>query len=641
MRLDLTQTRWRVLAAVLALLLVVGGLGGWQAWTLKGHADALQSALARDLSAAAAELTAGKQAVSAANGSNDPAKLQEANAHLDKARTHFKHAKQLIDSDPLLAQASTIPLPQLRRYIAPRKAAVDDLAGMGLALCDAGQDGVAVDAQLIKPGGSAQTAGEKLIATLHAAQPLIGKITADLQRAKTFAGRVDVTVLPSSQRASFIKARDQIQTGLDGLSQFNELAPVLLDLMGANGPRTYLVLNTGPAELRGGGGFIGSYILVTADKGAIKLGESKNVYDLDYPYPVKGQKRFIPPPSSLNEFATHGWVFGDANFYSDFPTSARAAERLFQNETGKTVDGVVAIDPYAAAAMLELTGPLKIPEYSTTVNAATFPDDLVHRLLTDANNVPGKKTFFPVVANHLLGQLTSLGSDKWPALIDKLNTSVGQRHLQVYMNRDNVQSVLGKLGWSGATAPPEGKEFMQEVESNYGGNKANYWLTRSFNLDLALDGTQLKHSLNVKLKNATPPGYEGGQLYRVYFRMYCPANATEVSSSGLLPDKYPSDEKPAGLQLMDGWYQVGANATYDQARFAWTTGVADIATGHAIYWQKQPGTLTDKVHITYHVNGHTYTADTDLTQDRVIVLTAEGVKVQPGTSGSIKIPSIG
>lgn len=630
----------RILAGLLIVVLVAGAGAGWEAWAARQHADRLQAQLALDLGAGASDLTAGKAAVSAANSASDPARLQVAQADFSAARERFRAAQQLMDGDPLLRQFGS--LPYASSYIAPRRSAVDNLARMGVALADAGDDGAAVDATLIKPAAAGQTAGEKLIATLVAAQPAIPKITADLQRAKTYADRVDIAVVPAGQRAAFARARGQIQGGLDGLSEFNELAPVLLDMLGASGPRTYLVLNVDPAELRGGGGFIGSYILVSADKGDIKLGESKNVYDIDYPYPMPGQKKFVAQPAIMNEFTGHGWVFGDANFSPSFPAGAQAAEQLFKNETGHSVDGVVSIDPWAVAAMLQVTGPIKIPEYSTTVQASTFPDDLVKRLLTEAANVPGKKTYFPVVANHVLTQLMSMPADKWPTLVDALNTSVGQRHLQVYMNRDNVQSVLGRLGWSGTLAAGQGQELMSEVESNFGGNKANYWLTRTYNLDLTVAGGQLQHHLALSLKNATPPGYEGGQQYRAYYRLYCPAAATATSVAGLVKDHYPSDETPpAGLQLMDGWYEMPPMSSYGQVAFSWTTAAPDLATGHAIYWAKQPGTLADKVHVTLKVNGRTFTADTDLGQDRVLVVSADGIKVLPGVSGSIKLPSIG
>lgn len=633
----------RAIAAVLVLVIVGAAVGGGlEAWSLKRHTDLLQAQVANHLTLAAAHLTAGKADVSKANSTNDPAPIQSALQEFDAARGDFKAAQRLIDTDPVLRQADSYDFRGYpRSYIVPRIRAVDAIAGMGLALADAGQDGAAVDASLIKPANANLHGGPRLIATLKAAEPFIGKITGDLQRAKGFADQVDVKLLPGSQQATFLKARTQIQTGLDGTIEFKTLEPALLEVLGANGARTYLVENLDPAELRGGGGFVGSYILVSADHGEIKLGTSGNVYDIDYPYPVRGQRRYVAPPNSLNEFATHGWVFGDSNFYADFPASARAGQDLFKRETGRSVDGVIGIDFWAVADMLQVTGPIAVPEYGTTVDAKTFPDQVVHRLLTEAGNVPGKKTFFPVVAAKVLDKLSNLDSGDWTTLLGQMNNAVTTRHMQVYFNNQTAQVEMANLGWTGQQLQPGSQEVVQEVEANYGGNKANYWLQRTYNVEFDADGTgKLTHHFGVTLKNQTPPGYEGGQDYRAYFRFYYPAGATDARSGGLFPDKYPTDEKPIGLSVLDGWYQMPPYSTYDKVGFDYTTNAADLGTGHRIYWEKEAGTLADKVHATYKVAGKTYTADFDLGQDRVIILSDDGIKVEPGIAGTAKLPAI-
>jgi hypothetical protein len=628
-----------VVALVLvAVLLVGGGAAGYEGWTIKQHADGLIGRVGGELQAGADALTAGKAAVGKAASNNDPAPLKEATAQFEVARHHFRSARTVIDSDPLVLQAETFNS-YTAGYVKPRREAVDNLSLMGLALADAGQDGADVDAQMISPANAQLRGGERLIATLNAVQPFMPKITADLQKAKKYADAVDASFLPSGQQASFLKSRSQISDGVAGALEFERLAPVLLEILGANGPRNYLVENIDPAELRAGGGFVGSYIMLGANKGQIKLGASGNVYDIDYPYPVKGQRTFVAPPNSLNEFATHGWVFGDSNFYPDFPASARVGQDLFKRETGKSVDGVIGIDFWAVAEMLYVTGPVAVPEYNVTVEAKTFPDVVVHRLLTEAGNVPGKKTFFPVVAAHVLDRLTSLGSGDWSNMIGHLNAAVTQRHMQVYFNNPPAQAEMGNIGWNGRQlAPSPGLELMQEVEANYGGNKANYWLQRKFNLELSYDNGKLTHKLSLSLKNQTPPGFEGGQDYRGYFRFYYPDTGTAASAGGLFPDKYPSDEKPIGLKLLDGWYQMTPMSTYEKVSFAYTTEVANLDAGHRIYWEKQPGTLSDKAHVVFKVGGRTYTLDTDLSQDRSLTLTNDGISVAPGLAGAAHLP---
>ncbi len=147
-----------------------------------------------------------------------------------------------------------------------------------------------------------------------------------------------------------------------GIEEFQRLSPVLLEILGANGPRSYLIEQVDPAELRGGGGFIGSYSTLSADHGVLKVGKSGDTGLIDAPYPLRGNKKYVAPPNVSLQFAQHGLVFGDSNFSSDFPAAAQSGQALFLNETGVSVDGVISIDPMAVAELLKVTGPIAIPE---------------------------------------------------------------------------------------------------------------------------------------------------------------------------------------------------------------------------------------------------------------------------------------
>ena len=56
------------------------------------------------------------------------------------------------------------------------------------------------------------------------------------------------------------------------------MAPAML---GADGPRTYLMLFTTPSESRGLGGFVGSYAELQIADGQLTLGEFDRAQDLD------------------------------------------------------------------------------------------------------------------------------------------------------------------------------------------------------------------------------------------------------------------------------------------------------------------------------------------------------------------------
>jgi hypothetical protein len=69
----------------------------------------------------------------------------------------------------------------------------------------------------------------------------------------------------------------------------------------------------------------------------------------------------------------------------------------------------------------------------------------------------------------------------------------------------------------------------------------------------------------------------------------------------------------------------------------WT---ATVSGEHRIYWQKQPGTVADKVDVIWQLNSQTFKASGDLGQDRVLVLSAKGVSIQPARAATAHLPGL-
>jgi hypothetical protein len=631
------RARW-LAAAVLVLVLLAGG-GRVGTWALQ--ARAVQDRVVVELRDGGAALQRGKTAVAAATPAN-LAPLQTASAAFSAARQHFLAAERLATGDPSLSGLALVPALGYW-YVSPRLQTVIALARTGVALADTGGDTVALDDDLLTPGRTGLGAGERMIAFLRGSGPRLAAIRDHVDRALGAARQVRLDLVPEPERTLFAKSIAQLGPALGGLDAFARLAAPLLAILGANGPRTYLFEQVDPAELRGGGGFIGSYSLLTVDHGAISLSHASDVYLIDHPYPDPGSPRFVAPPGPLRQFADHGWVFGDANFSPDFATAAREGETLLRNETGLTVDGVISIDPWAVAALLGVTGPIAVPEYHDTVSAAAFPEDVFQRLETISGNLVTKKDFFPAVAAKVIDRITTLPGTEWARLVGALNAAVTQRHLQVYFNDADAEAQMVAIGWAGPAIAqkPAANETVMEVESNFAGDKANHFLARSYALDLTVDGSKLRHRLTVTWQNSTPDGYEGGRDYTVYLRMYLPPGAADTATSGLQPDRLALDERPANAWLVDGWAQVKTGQT-GQASVSWTTPLGDPAAGaHSLYWQKQAGTLTDQVRVTVHDGPRVTSAAGDLGQDRLVVLDGSGVQIRPGTSGAATVPFLG
>jgi len=631
-----TRARNRFIAQALVVALIVAGLGitalGVVAYST---ARSVESQVIAEFTAGQAQLEKGKALLTKATKDRSVAELEQARTEFKGARKHFSAGPELLSRNLATGAASYLPLP----YVSPRISAVQNLGVMGTSLADAALIGVDIDATLVSPKPQA---AKGFLGVLGAIQPQLPAIKKQLTTAHQAALAVDPSVLPQSQAGALQKAIASIDKALASLDELATLLPVAGDILGANGERTYLVEQVAPAELRAGGGFVGSFSIVKADAGQMKLYRTGNIGAVEYPRPNRGQPGYVAPPGPLQLFiGRSSFGIADSNFFPDFKTSAKWAEYFTPKELNVKPDGVISIDPDVIAAMLLLTGPIKVPGYDITVDGKTFTSWLFEQQYALQNISGTKKYIFSAIAKVLIPKITSLPASRWPELITALNDLASKRHLQVYFNNDAAQGIMERYGWSGSLNPHNATDFMYEVESNFSATKTNHFLSRAYNVELSVVKGKLHHVVTISLVNNMPTGYEGGNLYGCFFRLYVPASATNLAT--LLPLSQrglPDDTVPAGYQVFQGWFEINpARYTDRTLSFAYDTPWA--ATGsHEIYWQKQPGTESDRITVTWRSGGKSYVTSGTLATDRKIVLAPGSVTLVPGLAGSAVVPSL-
>lgn len=623
------------------VVIVAAGAGaGTVAYAkLRGQAEQLQAELTAHLQTGQGELEAAKGSLKQANASRDETLIARAKTHFAVAKTEFAAAGQIADSSGLLRRLES--LPAVGSLAHSRHTAVDGIAAMGAAISDAGQELADLDGNLIKPPSTGGQEARTLLTVLGQTNSSLVAVRTDLDRAQKAAAQVDVQVLPAGQQTTFVKARDTIGSALAGLDEFERLVPVLTEVLGGNGARTFLIEQVNPAELRAGGGFIGTYSVLRADQGTLKLVASGDAYQLSEPRARLGQPGYVAPPGPLREslIPNVSWSFVDSNFFPDFPSNAKAAEGFTQPRLGISIDAVISIDYYTVAKMLDLTGPLSLPAYRITVNAANFVSDVIqHDLAQDVIH----KAILGAIAGPLMDRVATLPPDRWPGLIAALNELAAARHLQAYFNNDTVEKEIDRVGWSGGMNPTGSGDYLMEVESNLGATKANYFATRHFTVELTRNGATLHHKVTVDLVNNMPYQYHPREFYRGYLRLYV-GNTASSTKDNLRPVQYPNPDPPPGLRVLDGWLpEIPGYGGHAQAVFEYDTPWQARDKGRdQIYWQKQPGTLSDKVDVTWNDgSGHTFTVSGDLGQDRIITLTTTGVSLTPGQPARAQLPSL-
>jgi hypothetical protein len=627
----------RLLAYGLTLVVVVGLAGGsWLGYQqLRVSANNLQAQITSKLVHAQQQLEAGKTSLQQANTKRDAGLAAQAAAQFEASGLEFKDAGTLADRSQLLKYLELTP--SVGEQVHSKHLAVDLVSDLGVQLSGAGLELANLDSQLIRPT-SAGSAGRTFLTVISQTSASLNSVRAYLIQAQSDASRVDIDLLPKAQQGTLVKARQSIDSGIQALNEFARLAPVLVEILGGNGARTYLVEQVNPAELRAGGGFIGSYSLIRADHGTITVLKSGNAYDLANPRPLPGHPGFIPQPTPYREVIPNiSWSFVDSNVYPDFPSNAKAALQFVEPRIGK-VDGVIAFDYYTVAKMLALTGPIALPGYGFSVNSSNFVPELIRLDVVD--NL-AHKTLLAALAGPLMARVSTLPADQWPALIADMNTMASERHMQAYFTNSGVQAEMDRVGWSGTLNPTNASEYFMEVEDNYYGDKDNYFISRHYVITLTRDGNVLHQTVEVDLLNRTPAKITARVEYKAVVRLLVHGGMS-TPSDNLRRPIYADPAPPSGFGMIDGWIYVQCCGSRGSAVLNFNSPWAPDGTAReSIYWQKQQGTAGDTVTVIWDDGaGHKFTTNGDLTADRVINLSPTAVTLTAGQPGQAVLPTL-
>lgn len=293
-----------------------------------------------------------------------------------------------------------------------------------------------------------------------------------------------------------------------------ELASEALDLspamLGAQGPRRYLVLFTSPAETRFLGGFAGAYGILDARDGKVTFSESGNISDLNQI--GDPTSRTLPAFPGLAEYQARYDRFFPQRFFQnltvspDLPTDAVVTRHLYEQSTGGAIDGVIVADPYALAGFLELTGPVDVDGVADRITAENVVDYLlVDQYFAFADDNEARRERLTDVADATFDALTNRELPGPRRIGKALSGAVAEKHLMVWMFDEADQQLFDGMDAGGRFEPGAG-DFFSLRTANGSANKIDSYLQRAVNYDVAFDPTtgQTDAVASITLQN-TPP----------------------------------------------------------------------------------------------------------------------------------------
>ena len=415
------------------------------------------------------------------------------------ASRNFATVTDALGPEGVAGLASSIP------WLGRQYAVVKELAGVGTDVSRAGT----TLSEALRDASSSSDATDSphgIEALLGAGHTNLTSALSSLFDAADRASRISTEgLLPPLE-----KAVDSLRSSLSDYAPALERGRRMLPLLTYIGTdRRILVVSQDGAELRPTGGFAGSYGVVRVGPSGVKLETYHDVYDL----PNSG--RITPPPGAL--MSKH-FGFRDANWWLDFPTSARSMLGFWKAAGQAPVDGIVAIDTVMMEDVLAVTGPVEVAKFHQTFTA----DNLLNRLLYLVEIKKVGKGVLSALAQQLEQRVLDSDVATLAKSADALKKAADSKHLQAYLADPAAEEALELLGWSGSAAlPPHGTDLLAISNAMTKPGKVNtgMYKTVRYGIGLHADGSA-DSTLVLTYANTAPFPLSLPSIFRDWLRVY-------------------------------------------------------------------------------------------------------------------------
>lgn len=343
--------------------------------------------------------------------------------------------------------------------------------------------------------------------------------------------QINERFVPPSAKPHFGELRSALHAGKNLLSAYVAREPIVAELLGANGPRTYLFLFQNNHELRATGGFIGSYAHLEVNRGEIRKFFVDGIFNPD------GQlKENIVPPEPIQKISA-GWSLHDSNWFPDFPVSAEKAIFFYEKTGGPTVDGVFAFTPTILERLLEVTGPIFLEQYNVTIDAENFlpliQTEVEEKYDREENN---PKAILSDLMDELLRRLTKISSiEHAKKVIAAFVSGLNERHFLLYARHPDIETLIDGAGWSGRILEAP-HDYLSVVHTNVNGYKTDGVITETLSHSIHIQPNgDIEDALTVTRQHGggeTPYPW-WNKVNADYLRVYVPLGSELLSAEGM------------------------------------------------------------------------------------------------------------
>jgi len=425
--------------------------------------------------------------------------------------------------------------------------------------------------------------------------------------AKSMTAGLDPLTFPASEQKSVKNLQKFSTTSSDFFDYLSNTSGDLSSALALNGgKKSYLILFLNNAELRPGGGFIGSFARLDLENGrATKLDFEKNIYTLDKSFITAGNN--IEPPPEYKTI-TNAWSMKDSNVYGDFEESAKKVAWFYQQETGNSVDGVFALDTTLFRNLLKSTGPINMPEYNLVVTDQNFLSDVQYQVEIGyykdqtnwAENQP-KKILADMMPKFLSAMTKNSRTEK--SIAQDLFRGVSEKHLLAFSANSNIEDLIDGIGASGKIHDSSG-DYLYLSDANIGGMKSSLNIAETVSQNVEIkDGGSVAEKISIKREHkgslAWPDGVNNNFL-KIYLPLAAKVDEVKFVSGNFSPMSDPAIPQPApysvgtqnGKSFVSFWQNTKPGES-SESQVSFVRNMAVNFSSDSFDWQitvqKQPG----------------------------------------------------
>ncbi len=359
-----------------------------------------------------------------------------------------------------------------------------------------------------------------------------------LTTASEALANVDANAVPEEYKTQILELQQKGPALERSMKEFVTFSDALTTILGSGKKMRYLVIFQNNTELRATGGFPGSFAEIDVLNGEI--------VNVSIPgggtYDVQGQlSQFVEAPQPLS-LLNDRWEFHDSTWFPDFPTSAQKLLWFYEHAGGPTVDGVIAINATVMPDLLQITGPIEMPEYSRVIDSENFLFEtqkiveIEHEqfnLPTEERPEEAPKQFIGDLAPKVLEQLKSADMNTTLSMLALLGQSLEEKDVLIYMQDNELQSDIEALNWSGKIKQAP-HDYLMVVNTNLGGGKTDTVIDQTIDVlsEVQKDGSIINTVTITKEHRGLQTTLFEGVNNVDYIRLYVPKGSELLGANG-------------------------------------------------------------------------------------------------------------